>query len=213
MCLALDRGRPGFVRNCTCSALLGWLPGGFSFSLTRLSLSSARFSNSVRLMKNFVTPCKGRIPYWKLPQPLCRNACGLGTAQVWAFPLSLTTTRGISYDFFSSGYWDVSLPPVRSYTFWYKWYILYRVAPFGYHRLLRPLPAHLCFSQVSTSFIASRRHGIRHVRLFTWPYNPGKLHSLPLNLVSVSLGYTHLVNLFFKLLTFTGKHLRSLLVT
>ena len=63
MCLALDRGRPGFVRNCTCSALLGWLPRGFSFSLTRLSLSSARFSNSVRLMKNFVTLCKGRIPY------------------------------------------------------------------------------------------------------------------------------------------------------
>ena len=96
MCLALDRGRPGFVRNCTCSALLGWLPRGFSFSLTRLSLSSARFSNSVRLMKNFVTLCKGRIPYRKLPQPLCRNACGLGTAQVWAFPLSLTTTWGIS---------------------------------------------------------------------------------------------------------------------
>ena len=64
MCLALDRGRPGFVRNCTCSALLGWLPRGFSFSLTRLSLSSARFSNSVRLMKNFVTLCKGRIPYF-----------------------------------------------------------------------------------------------------------------------------------------------------
>ena len=96
MCLALDRGRPGFVRNCTCSALLGWLLRGFSFSLTRLSLSSARFSNSVRLMKNFVTLCKGRIPYRKLPQPLCRNACGLGTAQVWAFPLSLTTTWGIS---------------------------------------------------------------------------------------------------------------------
>ena len=32
---------------------------------------------------------------------------------VWAVPLSLATTDGISIDFFSWGYLDVSVPPVR----------------------------------------------------------------------------------------------------
>ena len=32
--------------------------------------------------------------------------------QVWPPPLSLATTRGISVDFFSSGYLDVSVPRV-----------------------------------------------------------------------------------------------------
>ena len=92
----------------------------------------------------------------------------------WALSISLAATLEISFDFFSSGYWDVSLPLVRFYTLRYRWHCC-RVAPFGYHRLLRPLSARLCFSQISTSFIASWRHGIHHVRLFTWPYNPGLL--------------------------------------
>ena len=32
---------------------------------------------------------------------------------VWAIPRSLATTDGISIDFFSWGYLDVSVPPVR----------------------------------------------------------------------------------------------------
>ena len=32
---------------------------------------------------------------------------------VWAIPRSLATTYGISIDFFSWGYLDVSVPPVR----------------------------------------------------------------------------------------------------
>ena len=35
------------------------------------------------------------------------------TCVVWALPSSLATTKGISFDFFSFGYWDVSLPRVR----------------------------------------------------------------------------------------------------
>ena len=55
--LALDRGRPGFRRNSTCSALLGFpsqeVP---SVSPTGLSPSSTGFPNTVRLQKAFVTP-------------------------------------------------------------------------------------------------------------------------------------------------------------
>ena len=38
------------------------------------------------------------------------------TRRLRAFPLSLAATRGISVDFFSSGYLDVSVPPVRFLT-------------------------------------------------------------------------------------------------
>lgn len=78
--------------------------------------------------------------------------------------------------------WFASIP------FWYRWHCC-RVSPFGYLRLLRPLSACLSFSQISTSFLASWRHGIHHVRLFTWPYNPGLL----LN----------------RMFSFAGKHLKS----
>ena len=37
---------------------------------------------------------------------------------VWPLPLSLATTNGISVDFFSSGYLDVSVPRVPHVTLW-----------------------------------------------------------------------------------------------
>ena len=37
---------------------------------------------------------------------------------VWPLPLSLATTRGISFDFSSSGYLDVSVPRVPRLTLW-----------------------------------------------------------------------------------------------
>ena len=40
------------------------------------------------------------------------------TRRLRAFPLSLAATRGISVDFFSSGYLDVSVPPVRLPPLW-----------------------------------------------------------------------------------------------
>src|SRR3954452_7259942 len=39
------------------------------------------------------------------------HAC---TCQVWADPLSLATTQGVSVDLLSSGYLDVSVPPLAS---------------------------------------------------------------------------------------------------
>ncbi len=39
--LALDRGRPGFLQNSTCSVVLGIPLGNFRISHTRLSLSLA----------------------------------------------------------------------------------------------------------------------------------------------------------------------------
>ena len=67
------------------------------------------------------------------------------TAWVWANPLSLAATRGITVVFFSWGYLDVSVPPVRlpiardtrPSAGW--------VAPFGYLRISSCLPIPAAF--------------------------------------------------------------------
>ncbi len=83
------------------------------------------------------------------------------------FPFSLTATKGISIDFSSWGYLDVSLPPVRPpglcihpgvtdhYAGW--------VSPFGNLRIKACLAAPRSFSQLATSFIAFSRLGIHRV--------------------------------------------------
>ena len=44
--------------------------------------------------------------------------------KVWALPRSLATTRGISFDFFSSRYLDVSVPSVCLIYLWIQYKIL-----------------------------------------------------------------------------------------
>ena len=98
-------------------SLGGWsllLPAGFLVScgtlvparsfqllLTRLLRSLAALSNAIQL--GFKMLSAG-------PQP--QKACSL----VWALPISLAATFGIDLSFFSSGYLDVSVPRVPSYT-------------------------------------------------------------------------------------------------
>ena len=58
---------------------------------------------------------------------------------VWPLPLSLATTSGISFDFSSSGYLDVSVPQVPLvYLFnsvYDLWFFTIGVAPFGNLRI------------------------------------------------------------------------------
>ena len=81
--------------------------------------------------------------------------------EVWALPVSLATTQGISFDFFSSGYWDVSLPRV---CFLSEIQILLCM---GYpiripsDQCLIPAPRRV--SPVIASFIASLCQGIHHL--------------------------------------------------
>ncbi len=91
-----------------------------------------------------------------------------------AGPRSLAATRGISIDFFSSGYLDVSVPRVRLATLYIQVAIPPKrwVSPFGHPRIKACLSAPRGISQTSTSFIAFCRQGIHRVRLVTWSYNP-----------------------------------------
>ena len=83
---------------------------------------------------------------------------------VWPLPRSLATTCGISFDFSSSPYLDVSVQAVPHIRLFYSPYVdrvlLCRVAPFGYPRIYRLLTAPRGFSQLTASFFGSQCQGI-----------------------------------------------------
>ena len=78
----------------------------------------------------------------------------------------------ISVDFFSSGYLDVSVLPVRFHNLWIQsWMTLRSGYPIRRSPDLSLLSASRGFSQITTSFFACCRQGIHRVHLFTWSYN------------------------------------------
>ena len=50
------------------------------------------------------------LPKMHLTTPERHGLPGREASQVWALPRSFATTKGISVDYFSSGYLDVSVP-------------------------------------------------------------------------------------------------------
>ena len=112
--LALEGGPPVFRQDFTCPALL---------------FDGRTFPSTYRA----VTCCGGAFH----PASVDLHA----TEPVWAPPLSLTTTEGISVDFFSSGYLDVSVPRVslRSTMYSSRGYANAWVSPFGIAMVKDPL--------------------------------------------------------------------------
>ena len=92
------------------------------------------------------------------PHSLSFNPAAALTATVWAPPLSLAATRGITVVFFSSGYLDVSVPRVgpcfRCHGF------TVAGSPIRTSADLRPFAPPRGFSQLVTSFVASESQGI-----------------------------------------------------
>src|SRR3954452_13256441 len=93
------------------------------------------------------------------------------THPVWADPLSLATTKGVSDDFFSSGYLDVSVRPVtlRQLCIHCRMTPHYRrrVFPFGNPRVNACSAPHRGLSQPSTSFFDSWCQGIHRKLLIS----------------------------------------------
>ena len=125
------------------------------------SSANARLCNSRRARhgpdRRPTTPGRQRVPAY--------------TCWVWAIPFSLATTQGVSVDFLSSGYLDVSVPPLtflrlcvqRRMTPHYR----RRVSPFGHPRVKGCSAPHRGLSQPSTSFFGSWCQGIHHVPLLS----------------------------------------------
>ena len=89
---------------------------------------------------------------------------GIFLLPVWPAPLSLATTYGISVDFSSSPYLDVSVQAVPLICLCIQHMMTRlsscRIAPFGHPRIYRSLTAPRGFSQLVTSFFGSRCQGI-----------------------------------------------------
>lgn len=85
-----------------------------------------------------------------------------------ALPISFATTLGISVDFCSCSYLDVSVRRVRFRDLCIQSRMTHsgRVSPFGHLRIKARLPAPRSFSQATASFIACNRQGIHHMHLF-----------------------------------------------
>ncbi len=97
--LALADGPAGFAQGCTCPALLRIPLPAARFACTGPSPSLAPFSKGFQFIVR-------RMPWSYNPTFAVTN-------MVWAAPLSLATTNGITFVFSSSGYLDVSVPRVR----------------------------------------------------------------------------------------------------
>ena len=97
--LALADGPAGFAQGFTCPALLRVPLSVTVFARTGLSPSAAPLSRGLRFIAH-----RTLWPY---------NPDAAKTAAVWAVPLSLAATHGITLVFFSSGYLDVSVRRVR----------------------------------------------------------------------------------------------------
>ncbi len=168
------------------SGILFTFPSRYSFAIGhRLVFSLGRWSSRIQPGFHVSRPTRGphqivysRFAYGTLT--LCGRAfqhrsatlrqpdpCGPATPgrvapdRVWAVPFSLAATLGISIDFFSSRYLDVSVPWVGS---------LERVTgllPPGCPIRTSPdrslLAAPRGFSQLATSFVAGLCQGIRRV--------------------------------------------------
>ena len=95
-CLALADGAAGFGQGSSGPALLRVRTGLDSVSHTGLSPSPAGLSRPLPLPS--LLPCR----------PPC-NPARAATRAVWAVPLSLAATRGVTVVFLSSAYLDVSV--------------------------------------------------------------------------------------------------------
>ena len=109
------------------------------YGLSFPSAHSARYSESL---------CQSTTPNY------------IASTLVWALPLSLATTYGISFDFFSCGYLDVSVPHVSlhiHYVFMYRYLSIYLrwVSPFGHLRVNGYLRLPVAFRSLSRPSSAS----------------------------------------------------------
>ena len=136
------------------------------FAYGTIALCGARF-HALPLTHDFVTLAGTRTSRARRPTTPSRQRVRAYTCQVWAGPLSLATTRGVSVDLLSSGYLDVSVPPVplsrlcihREITPHYRCWVF----PFGDPRVKGCSAPHRGLSQPSTSFIDSWCQGIHRV--------------------------------------------------
>ena len=167
----MEGGPPSFPRDSTCPVVLGYLAQGDAPPFAYRAVTSYGGPFQVASARRAFSPLPGR-PTTRpgtAPQPPESNGRGLDTPRVWAPPLSLATTRGISVDVFSSGYLDVSVPPGCPRPAMGSPADTAALPAVGCPIRISPdrrlLAATRGLSQLAASFIGSRRQGIHHAPL------------------------------------------------
>ena len=104
----MEGGPPVFSADSTCPQILLLRIGRFRFRI--------RDSHTLRFNFPFDSPT--------VPNPCLRTTPPVFLPEVWPLPISLATTFGISFDFFSSAYLDVSVRRVPFANLWIQLTIL-----------------------------------------------------------------------------------------
>jgi len=100
----LEGGPPGFPQDSTCPVVLGNTARSLApFAYGAFTLCGAPFQAASARCEVFHS-AGGLQPAAAGPATPRAQRLQAYTRAVWAVPLSLATTQGISVDFFSSGY-------------------------------------------------------------------------------------------------------------
>jgi hypothetical protein len=167
----LEGGPPGFRPRFTSAVLLRnmcWrLPIPSTGRLPSLVRGSTRFD----YLRNLVTPARPATAWTTCPTTPDTQRVAAYTCSVWADPLSLATTHGVSLISFPRGtemfhFPRLSLPVLCVQTgvtpHYQRW-----VSPFGHPRITGYSAPPRGLSQPFTPFIGSRCQGIHHVPLLS----------------------------------------------
>ena len=136
LCFALEGGPPGFPRGFSCPAVLWCHPPALPF----------RLPGSHCLRPCFPTGSAKGLRDYDGPQPRRSFLPRFGL-----LPRSLAATWGISFDYSSSGYLDVSVRPVpfSCSMAWMAVHDYCRIAPFGHLRVVDHLHLSAAFRSLS----------------------------------------------------------------
>jgi hypothetical protein len=167
----LEGGPPSFRPRFTSAALLrNTCRRSNDFVYGTIALCGARF-HTLRLSPNFVTPVGPATTRTRCPTTPRAQRVAAYTHEVWAGPLSLATTQGVSLISFPRGTEMFHFPRLSSPRLCVQRGITphYRrwVSPFGHPRFTGHSAPHRGLSQPFTPFIDSWCQGIHHVPLLS----------------------------------------------
>ena len=94
----------------------------YDFAYKTLTFYGCPFQNNSTTTE--ITSCASILAHSHFPQPPYNNAYQLTLHEFLALPVSLTTTQGITFVFFSSHYLDVSVHAVNFFTLYIHMKIL-----------------------------------------------------------------------------------------
>ena len=165
-----------------------WIPARiFAFSPTGFLPSAIDLSRSIRLKLQYYSPVLNPVLENRIQNPVSRlspafeafallrrpayflfsGLCALFSRMVWASSLSLAATQKIDVSFSSSGYLDVSVPPVFLHNTMCSCYDTRSLLLVGFPIRTSAgqglFAAHRSLSQLITSFFGSWCQGIHHM--------------------------------------------------